>query len=59
MVQLIIIGILVSGAVAYLGRLVYRSMTSKSCTTGCGKCGAIDVEKMVQEASQKKALLNH
>jgi hypothetical protein len=42
MVQTIIIGILLIVALAYLGRMVYRSFQGKAhCETGCGKCGEI------------------
>ncbi len=53
MVQEIIVGIVFAGAVYYVGQLIYKSLQSKSaCTTGCGKCGVLDIEKI--EAQMKK-----
>jgi hypothetical protein len=45
MVQTIIIGVLIIAALAYLGRMVYRSFQGKAhCDTGCGKCGEIKAD---------------
>ena len=53
MVQEVIVGIVFSGAVFYIGQLIYKSLQSKSaCATGCGKCGALDIQKI--EAQMKK-----
>lgn len=46
MLQQVIIILLFIGALAYLGRMIYRSFKSKSCATGCGKCGAVDFGKI-------------
>jgi hypothetical protein len=55
MIQMIAIVALFSGAIFFLGRIVYRSFQAKSgCATGCGKCGAIDfdkIEKQVKSSS--------
>ena len=52
MIQAIIIGIVVVGAVAYLARMAYRSFTSSGCETGCGKCSAIDVDAIAKAAGE-------
>ena len=54
MLQLIAIIILFAGAAFFLGRMVYRSFQVKTaCSTGCGKCGAIDFEKIEEQIRQK------
>jgi hypothetical protein len=59
MLQQIIIGILFLGALAYVGRLIYRSFQAKAtCSTGCGKCGAVDFAKIEKEI-QMKGLKNN
>jgi len=53
MLQQILVGSIFLGAVVYVGRLIYKSFHVKSgCATGCGKCGAVDFEKI--EAQIKK-----
>ena len=54
-IQLIIIAILFSGAVFYLGRLFYTSFYSKknACGGNCG-CSAIDLEKIEKEIMRQK-----
>jgi len=49
-IQLIIVLLLFVTALFYMGRLIYKSLTSKKgCASGCGKCGVnfskIDSEK--------------
>ena len=48
MIQQILVGLMFLGAVFYAGRLVYKSFQGKAagCATGCGKCGAVDFEKI-------------
>lgn len=47
MFQQILIGILFMVAMGYLGRLIYRSFQARhACSSGCGKCGTADLEKM-------------
>jgi hypothetical protein len=54
MIQQIIIGILFIGAVFYIGRMIYKNFTAKSgCASGCGKCGAIDFDKIEQQLKEK------
>ena len=51
--QVIIIGLFLA-AVFYLGRLVIKAFQAKSaCTTGCGKCGAVDFAKIEKQLKQK------
>lgn len=54
MVQEILVGIVFAGAVFYVGQLIYKSLQSKSaCTTGCGKCGAVDFQKIESQLKKK------
>ncbi len=54
MVQQILVGLVFSGAVFYIGRLVYRSFQAKTgCATGCGKCGALDLQKIEAQIKSK------
>jgi uncharacterized membrane protein YqiK len=54
MIQVIVIVILFAGAAVYLGRLLYRSFQAKNaCESGCGKCGAIDLQKIENELKAK------
>jgi hypothetical protein len=47
MIQQLLVAVFFLGALAYLGRLIYRSFKAKSgCASGCGKCGAIDLNKI-------------
>jgi hypothetical protein len=55
MLQEIIVGIVFMGAVSYVGHLIYKSLQSKSaCSTGCGKCGAIDLQKIESQIKAKR-----
>jgi len=54
MIQEVIVVIAFSGAVFYVGQLIYKSLQSKSaCSTGCGKCGAIDFQKVEAQIKKK------
>jgi hypothetical protein len=54
MIQQVLIILLFTAAVAYLGRLIYKSFQAKSgCATGCGKCGAVDFAKLEEQLRQK------
>jgi hypothetical protein len=51
--QIIIIALFVAAAI-YIGRLIYRSFQARSaCESGCGKCGAIDLQKIEKELKAK------
>lgn len=54
--QQVIIILLFIGALFYLGRMIYRSFQSKSCATGCGKCGAVDFDKIEKQLNKKFAV---
>ena len=57
MAQQIFILLLFIAAVAYMGRLVYRSFTMKgNCVSGCSGCATIDFNK-IQKDLEKKAQL--
>jgi hypothetical protein len=53
MFQLVIIVILFVAALAYLGRMIYRAFHARSCVTGCGKCGAVDFDKIEKQINAK------
>ncbi len=54
MFQLIAVILLFAGAAFFLGRMIYRSFQAKNaCSTGCGKCGAIDFQKIENEINKK------
>ncbi|NJM24463.1 MAG: FeoB-associated Cys-rich membrane protein [Bacteroidia bacterium] len=54
MIQQIVIGLIFCGAIAYLGRLVYRAFkTETACASGCGKCSAVDFKKIEKELQQR------
>jgi len=55
MIQNILILLALSGAVVYIGRIIYKSFQSKNaCATGCGKC-AESAEKAVGLSSKNWA----
>lgn len=49
MIQHILVLLIFSGALFYLGRLVYRMFTESACTTGCGKCAVADMQKQMKK----------
>jgi hypothetical protein len=53
--QQILVGLIFTGALAYIGSIVYRSFQSKAgCASGCGKCGAIDFAKIEDQLKKKE-----
>lgn len=56
MIQHLIIGLLFTGALFYLGRLAYRAFTSKNCASGCGKCSAVDFNQIEQKIRKKESI---
>jgi hypothetical protein len=57
MVQEILLVIIFAGAVLYVAQLVYKSLQSKSaCDSGCGKCGAVDFQKIEAQIKKKGGL---
>lgn len=53
MFQQVIIILLFVAALAYLGRMLFRAFDAKSCATGCGKCGAVDFDKIEKQINAK------
>ncbi len=54
MFQQILIILIFIGAAIYLGRLAYRSFQAKNaCESGCGKCGALDLQKIENDLKVK------
>jgi hypothetical protein len=45
--QEILLAVIFTLALVYLGRMIYRSLNSdKGCASNCGKCGAADFSKI-------------
>ncbi|GAB3824974.1 FeoB-associated Cys-rich membrane protein [Pontibacter rugosus] len=56
MIQQLIILLIFLVAVAYMGRMLYRSFAASSgCAKGCGSCGSIDFNKIQKELEKKNA----
>jgi hypothetical protein len=54
MIQGILVGLIFLGAVAYLGRIIYKQLQVKSaCATGCGKCSVVDFKKLETDLKAK------
>jgi len=54
MVQSILVSIIFLAAVVYLARLVMRHFQSKSaCDSGCGKCSAVDFNKIEKQLKER------
>lgn len=53
MFQQVVLILLFAAALAYLGRIIYRAFREKSCATGCGKCGAVDFDKIEKKINRK------
>jgi FeoB-associated Cys-rich membrane protein len=53
MLQQVIVMLLFAAALAYLGRMIYRTFHAKSCATGCGKCSAVDFDKIEKQINAK------
>jgi hypothetical protein len=54
MIQQIVIIALFIAAALYLGRIVFRSFQAKNaCESGCGKCGAVDLQKVEKDLNAK------
>jgi hypothetical protein len=55
--QQVLIILFFSIAVLYIARLVYRSFQAKSaCSSGCGKCNAVDFNKIEEQIKAKSQL---
>jgi hypothetical protein len=57
MIQEILVGLIFLTALGYIATLVYKNLQAKkACASGCGKCGAVDleqIEKQIAAAQQK------
>jgi bacterioferritin-associated ferredoxin len=54
MIQTAVVFLIFAVAAAYLVRLVIKSFSSKTgCESGCGKCGAVDFNKIEKELKRK------
>ncbi|RAW02792.1 FeoB-associated Cys-rich membrane protein [Pseudochryseolinea flava] len=57
MIQQILIGIIFIGAVYYVAQMIYQKFTAKSgCASGCGKCGALDVDAILKAEKAKSKI---
>ncbi len=56
MIQEIIIALIFLAALAYIGKIIYRSFKPKNgvCDKGCGSCSAIDFKKLEQQIKKDK-----
>jgi hypothetical protein len=56
MIQSILIGIIFTGALAYLAVTIRKQFVAKnSCAKGCG-CSALDLEKIENQIKQQKTI---
>jgi len=54
MIQELLVAIIFIGALAYLGRSVYRQFKLKTaCASGCGKCSVVDFDKIESDLKAK------
>jgi hypothetical protein len=54
MIQSLGVGLIFLLALVYVGRLIYKSFQAKSsCESGCGKCGAVDFNKIEKQLREK------
>jgi uncharacterized membrane protein len=54
MVQDVLVALVFAASVIYLVRLFVKSLTAKSsCSTGCGKCNTLDIDKIEKQLKQK------
>ncbi|MFZ6010529.1 MAG: FeoB-associated Cys-rich membrane protein [Bacteroidota bacterium] len=54
MIQQILVMLTFAAAVVYVGRLIYKNFQGKnSCASACGKCGAVDFNKIEEQLKQK------
>jgi len=58
MIQGILVILVFCAATVYLGRLIYRSIHSDSCESGCGKCSTLDLDKIEKSIREKEMLLH-
>lgn len=52
-VQQILILLIFIAAVAYLGRMIYKSFAEGECASGCGKCAIADFKRIEKQLKKK------
>jgi len=53
MIQQILVLLIFAGAVVYVVSLLYKSFRAeKGCSSGCGKCGAVDFNKISKQLKE-------
>ena len=56
MIQEILLIVIFGAAIAYLARIIYRQFQAKAaCASGCGKCNAVDFNKIEKALRSKQA----
>jgi hypothetical protein len=54
MIQEIAVLLIFTGALGYLGRILYKQFQAKTaCASGCSKCGAVDFKKIEADLKAK------
>jgi hypothetical protein len=55
MFQELFIVLIFAAAIIYLGRILFKAFrgTASGCASGCGKCGAVDFEKLEKQLKEK------
>jgi bacterioferritin-associated ferredoxin len=57
MIQGILVGLIFLGAVAYLGRIIYKQLQAKTaCASACGKCNVVDFKKIEADLKAKSLI---
>ncbi len=56
MVQEILLALVFLAALAYIGKIIYRSIKPKNgvCDKGCASCNAIDFKKLEQQIKKDR-----
>ena len=53
-IQEIIVALLFVVALIFVGRRLYKSVTEKNCSKGCGACSSIDFSKIDTRELEEK-----
>jgi hypothetical protein len=60
MIQGILVALIFAAAIVYVGRMIYSAFQSKNaCSTGCGKCGAVDFKKLEEQITKSSQFTAH
>jgi hypothetical protein len=56
MLQEILVVLIFLGSLTYLSSILYKTFVVKNtgCATGCGKCGAVDFQKIEKQLKEKR-----